>query len=470
MCLLSSDEEASQPDVQKESSEIHKAAAPAMTGLKRPHAGLSESDNEVSVGSGDTLHIDIDSDEDEIIDMFEDDDDDNLNAAALDSLATKLEQRAASAEAGAHARLEKGDERLDISEIARKYCFRLPGFRGDQKVLPRMAPMLPLPLLAVLSLVRCFQARGLLVACCPAPPAAKHDRWAGHTCVCYNKDTAVSPAQLARGLIGNGCAGSDHGCTGRPRCARVDANRRRQESVLPAACSHHSRCHGGHHASHLAHARSAPCTCAFAWRRLPRGVPERAAHSGSAPPPLTSSLFEEGKPGMPARRICVVCICRFGVDRTGARVQRRRMVFDELRKDACTIKMLYTTPEQLQASNALVDRLKELHGRCAPPAPPHCLIQAASLPFEFRHCNQSRGALVHAWLLSSLCSASSRRDVLQACCPQLISSLAAQGLHTHCWSLGTGAGWHASLSMKRIASPPGAMTSGVPPHSPSSPL
>jgi hypothetical protein len=49
----------------------------------------------------------------------------------------------------------------------------------------------------------------------------------------------------------------------------------------------------------------------------------------------------------------------------GAAVQRRTQVFDELRKDVPSIKLLYTTPEQLAASEALVDRLADLHSRCA---------------------------------------------------------------------------------------------------------
>jgi superfamily II DNA helicase RecQ len=46
-------------------------------------------------------------------------------------------------------------------------------------------------------------------------------------------------------------------------------------------------------------------------------------------------------------------------------VQRRNKVFDELRKARPSVKMLYTTPEQLAASAGLVDRLGDLHARHA---------------------------------------------------------------------------------------------------------
>jgi transposase InsO family protein len=48
-----------------------------------------------------------------------------------------------------------------------------------------------------------------------------------------------------------------------------------------------------------------------------------------------------------------------------ARVQRRNKVFDELRKARPSVKLLYTTPEQLAASAGLVDRLGDLHARRA---------------------------------------------------------------------------------------------------------
>jgi superfamily II DNA helicase RecQ len=44
-------------------------------------------------------------------------------------------------------------------------------------------------------------------------------------------------------------------------------------------------------------------------------------------------------------------------------VQERQAIFRELEKDVPTIKLLYTTPEQLQASAGIVAKLDGLHQR-----------------------------------------------------------------------------------------------------------
>jgi hypothetical protein len=49
-------------------------------------------------------------------------------------------------------------------------------------------------------------------------------------------------------------------------------------------------------------------------------------------------------------------------------MQARNNVFKELRKAQPTIKLLYTTPEQLQASAALGDVMADLQSRCSPRA------------------------------------------------------------------------------------------------------
>jgi hypothetical protein len=44
-------------------------------------------------------------------------------------------------------------------------------------------------------------------------------------------------------------------------------------------------------------------------------------------------------------------------------MQGRKEVFQELRKEHPTMKLLYTTPEQLQSSEGLVECLQDLHNR-----------------------------------------------------------------------------------------------------------
>ena len=52
-------------------------------------------------------------------------------------------------------------------------------------------------------------------------------------------------------------------------------------------------------------------------------------------------------------------------------MQGRREVFQELRKEHPSMKLLYTTPEQLQSSEGLLECLHDLCTRCMPELSTH---------------------------------------------------------------------------------------------------
>ena len=66
--------------------------------------------------------------------------------------------------------------------------------------------------------------------------------------------------------------------------------------------------------------------------------------------------------------------CLTPVHDGSAALQERLKVFEELRSVSMKTKLLYTTPEQLQASAGLTECLQRLHQRCARLSPPVLLL------------------------------------------------------------------------------------------------
>lgn len=81
-------------------------------------------------------------------------------------------------------------------------------------------------------------------------------------------------------------------------------------------------------------------------------------------------------------------------------VQGRREVFQELKKEHPSMKLLYTTPEQLQGSEGLVECLHDLCNRCHP-TPPVRLCAC----FSLHSLLCVVGLLLHRTCFGGACSA-----------------------------------------------------------------